>query len=131
APWQGTAAALLMIAVVTAVNVWGTRKSANLQNVTTAIKAGLVVVLSAALFSVGRHAGDIGAAMKTDLHGFSVLSSFGLAMIAVLWAYEGWQFGTYSAGEVVDAERAFPKAFLLGSLLLIGLYLLAVFAYLV
>jgi hypothetical protein len=26
--------------------------------------------------------------------------NFGLAMIAVLWAYEGWQFGTYSAGEV-------------------------------
>jgi APA family basic amino acid/polyamine antiporter len=129
--WQANAASLLMIAVVTAVNVWGTRKSANLQNVTTAIKAGLVVVLSAALFSAGRHGADIGATMKTDLHGFSLLSSFGLAMIAALWAYEGWQFGTYSAGEVVDAERAFPKAFLLGSLFLIGLYLIAVFAYLV
>jgi len=52
-------------------------------------------------------------------------------MIAALWAYEGWQFGTYSAGEVVDAERAFPRAFLLGSLFLIGLYLVAVLAYLV
>ena len=129
--WQANAASLLMIFVVTVVNVWGTRKSANLQNVTTAIKAGLVIVLSAALFSVGRHGSDIGVAMKNDLHGFSLLSSFGLAMIAALWAYEGWQFGTYSAGEVVDAERAFPKAFLLGSLFLIGLYLIAVFAYLV
>jgi basic amino acid/polyamine antiporter, APA family len=129
--WQANGASLLMIVVVTVVNVWGTRKSANLQNVTTAIKAGAVVVLSAALLSVGRHGADIGAAMKTDLHGFSLFSSFGLAMIAALWAYEGWQFGTYSAGEVVDAERAFPKAFLLGSLFLIGLYLVAVFAYLV
>jgi len=129
--WQANGASLAMIVVVTVVNVWGTRKSANLQNVTTAIKAGLVVVLSAALFSVGRHGSDIGAAMKSGLHGFSLLSSFGLAMIAALWAYEGWQFGTYSAGEVVDAERAFPKAFLLGSLFLIALYLIAVFAYLV
>lgn len=129
--WQSNAASLGMIAVVTVVNVWGTRKSSSLQNVTTAIKAGLVVVLSVALFATGHHGGEIRSAMRTDLHGFSLLSSFGLAMIAALWAYEGWQFGTYSAGEVVEPERAFPKAFLLGSLFLIGLYLLAVFAYLV
>jgi APA family basic amino acid/polyamine antiporter len=51
-------------------------------------------------------------------------------MIAVLWAYEGWQFGTYSAGEVVDPQKAFPRAFLLGSLTLTGLYLIAIVAYL-
>ena len=129
--WQSNAISIGMILVVTVVNVWGTRQSANLQNITTAIKAGLVVLLSVALLSAGHHGREIGAAIKTDLHGFSLLSSFGLAMIAALWAYEGWQFGTYSAGEVVDAERAFPKAFLLGSLFLIGLYLVAVLAYLV
>jgi APA family basic amino acid/polyamine antiporter len=52
-------------------------------------------------------------------------------MINVLWAYEGWQFGTYSAGEVVDPQKAFPRAFLLGSLVLAGLYIIAVIAYLV
>ena len=52
-------------------------------------------------------------------------------MITVLWAYEGWQFGTYSAGEVVNPQKAFPRAFLLGSLVLAGLYLIAVVAYLV
>lgn len=129
--WQSNAVSIAMIAVVTAVNVWGTRKSSNLQNVTTAIKAGLVVVLSVALLLAGHHGGELSAAMKTDLRGFSLLSSFGLAMIAALWAYEGWQFGTYSAGEVVNPESAFPKAFFLGSLFLIGLYLIAVLAYLV
>jgi amino acid transporter len=51
-------------------------------------------------------------------------------MITVLWAYEGWQFGTYSAGEVIDPQKNFPRAFLAGSLILVGLYLLAVVAYL-
>ncbi len=51
-------------------------------------------------------------------------------MITVLWAYEGWQFGTYSAGEVIDPQKAFPRAFLMGSLILVGLYLVAVVAYL-
>ena len=52
-------------------------------------------------------------------------------MIAVLWAYEGWQFGTYSAGEVMEPQKSFPRAFLAGSLLLTALYIMAVLAYLV
>jgi hypothetical protein len=71
------------------------------------------------------------AAFGSTQHGFGLFSSFGLAMISVLWAYEGWQFGTYSAGEVVNPQKAFPRAFLLGSLVLAGLYLIAVIAYLV
>ncbi len=126
-----TALSVAMIAVVTAVNVWGTRKSSNLQNWTTLIKVGIIVILSAILLALGRHAGDLPAAFGSTQHGFGLFSSFGLAMISVLWAYEGWQFGTYSAGEVVNPQKAFPRAFLLGSLVLAGLYLIAVVAYLV
>jgi APA family basic amino acid/polyamine antiporter len=126
-----TILSVVMIAVVTAVNVWGTRKSSNLQNWTTLIKVSIIVVLSAILLSLGRHAGDIPPAFGSTLHGSALLSGFGLAMISVLWAYEGWQFGTYSAGEVVDPQKAFPRAFLLGSLVLAGLYIIAVIAYLV
>src|SRR2546423_14730530 len=49
---------------------------------------------------------------------------------SVLWAYEGWQFGTSGAGEVLDPQKAFPRAFLLGSLVLMGLYLVAIAGYL-
>ena len=123
--------AVVMIAVVTAVNVWGTRKSSDLQNWTTLTKAGIVVILSAVLLSLGHHYSDLGPALGTSQRGFSLASNFGLAMIAVLWAYEGWQFGTYSAGEVVKPQRAFPKAFLLGSVFLMALYVIANIAYLV
>jgi basic amino acid/polyamine antiporter, APA family len=126
-----TLVSLLMIAVVTAVNVWGTRKSSDLQNWTTLIKAGLVVLLSAILLSLGRHVSDIPPAIGTVQHGFQLFSGFGLGMISVLWAYEGWQFGTYSAGEVRDPQKAFPRAFLLGSVVLMALYLIAISAYLV
>ena len=130
-PWASTIVAVAMIAVVTAVNIWGTRKSANLQNWTTLLKVGIIVVLSIVLLALGHHVRAIPSAMGTTRHGLSLFSSFGLAMIAVLWAYEGWQFGTYSAGEVVDPQRSFPRAFLAGSLLLAGLYMIAVLAYLV
>ena len=125
----------LMIGVVTAVNVWGTRKSANLQNDTTLIKAGFVVVLGSILLGAGyfhgHHTHEILARTGSSLTGYSLFSGVGFAMIAVLWAYEGWQFGTYSAGEVIDPQKSFPRAFLLGSLGLMGLYLFSVVAYLV
>jgi len=121
--------------VVTGVNVWGTRKSSDLQNVTTLIKVGLIVVLGSVLlvlgFSKGTHAAEIPAALRSSQSGYALFSGIGFAMITVLWAYEGWQFGTYSAGEVLDPQRCFPRTFLFGSLILIGLYLFAVVAYLV
>jgi APA family basic amino acid/polyamine antiporter len=125
-----TIVSVVMIAVVTAVNVWGTRKSSDLQNWTTLVKVLLIVLLSGFLLSLGHHASELPSALGTTQQGSALLSSFGLAMIAVLWAYEGWQFGTYSAGEVLDPQKSFPRAFLLGSLILVGLYLIANVAYL-
>jgi APA family basic amino acid/polyamine antiporter len=51
-------------------------------------------------------------------------------MISVLWAYEGWQYVTYTAGETVNAQRTFPLAFLIGTTALIAIYLFANIAYL-
>jgi len=126
-----TCVSVAMIAVVTAVNVWGTRKSSDMQNWTTLIKGSVIVVLSALLLVLGHHGAEISTAMSTRQDTSTLLTSFGLAMIAVLWAYEGWQFGTYSAGEVVEPQKAFPRAFLLGSLTLVGLYLIAIVGYLI
>jgi APA family basic amino acid/polyamine antiporter len=57
------------------------------------------------------------------------MAGAGVAMIAVLWAYEGWQYTTFAAGEALDPQRAFPRALLTGTLILIGLYVLANIAY--
>lgn len=123
---------VLMIAIIGVVNVLGTRSSANLQNVTTAIKVGALLIMSAALLVFGHlgrsaaatvdHPGNIGSSAS--------LSGFGLAMISVLWAYEGWHYVSYSAGEAIHPQRDFPIAFLLGTLLLITIYVLANFGYL-
>ena len=51
-------------------------------------------------------------------------------MITVLWAYEGWQFSTYSAGEALNPTKDFPRALFSGVVFLIGVYLLANVGYL-
>jgi APA family basic amino acid/polyamine antiporter len=134
-PVQSSTVVMLVIAVATAVNVWGTRKSSDLNNITTVVKVGIIVVLGTILLilglSRGTHARELAHPMTTSLSGFALFSGIGFAMISALWAYEGWQFGTYSAGEVKNPQKCFPRAFLAGSLLLTGLYLFAVIAYLV
>jgi len=52
-------------------------------------------------------------------------------MISVLWAYEGWSYVTFSAGEAIDPQRTLPRSIVLGTVILIAIYLLANVAYLV
>ena len=120
--------ALLVILVITAVNVRGTRQSADLLNVTTAVKVAAILVVSAALLWQGRN--PIFGGENITGHQSMDMSGLGLAMISVLWAYEGWQYVTYSAGETVNPQRTFPLAFMIGSAALIGIYLLANLGYL-
>lgn len=120
--------AVLMILVITAVNVRGTRQSADLMNVTTAIKVFALLAMSIALLWLGKNPifHDVNSSPQTG----SLLSGFGLAMISVLWAYEGWQYATCSAGETVNPQRNFPLSFFIGSAALIGIYLFANLGYL-
>jgi APA family basic amino acid/polyamine antiporter len=121
--------ALAMIAVMTIVNVIGTRTSADLQNWTTGIKVAALLLMSVALLALGSGFSQTrGEFWPAEISG-SLLSGCGLAMIGVLWAYEGWQYVTFSAGEVVEPQRNYPRAFWVGTAALIFIYLLANVAY--
>jgi len=54
---------------------------------------------------------------------------FATAMIGVLWAYEGWQYATFAAGETRDPQRTFPRGIILGTACIIGIYVLANLGY--
>jgi APA family basic amino acid/polyamine antiporter len=55
--------------------------------------------------------------------------AFGVAMIAVLWANDGYYFLTYAAGEVRDPTRNVPRALVIGLLGVITIYLVVNLAY--
>ena len=114
----------LMIAVITFVNVRGTRQSATVENSTTTIKVGALLLIGLALAFVGRSWPATSTLWPESLSG-SVFSGFGAAMIGVLWAYEGWQYVTFSAGETRDPQRVFPRAIAAATFALIVLYVLA------
>ena len=43
-----------------------------------------------------------------------MISAFGVALIAVFWAYDGWVYITWVSGEVKDPRRNVPRAMVLG-----------------
>ncbi|MEW5918802.1 MAG: amino acid permease, partial [Gemmatimonadota bacterium] len=116
-----------MILILGVVNVLSTRKSATLQNVATGIKVTAILVMSGLLIALGD--GGPAAAAASGTATPSLMAGVGVAMISVLWAYEGWQYTTFAAGEALDPQRSFPRALILGTLILIALYVLANIAY--
>jgi APA family basic amino acid/polyamine antiporter len=123
--WMAKVVSVLVIAVIAIVNVRGTRYSANLGNLTTAIKVLAILAMSTALLVFGKNTVSLTGASSPRISGGSLVSGFGLAMISVLWAYEGWQYATFSAGEAISAQRNYPRAFLAGTGILIFIYVFA------
>lgn len=126
-PWAMKAVAVAMIIAIAVINVLGTRRSANLQNGTTAIKVGAILLMSVFLLIRGDGLTSVSAVLPGPQG--SVLAAIGAAMLGVLWAYEGWHYITYSAGEVIDPQRNFARGIIVGTAALIGIYLLANVAY--
>jgi len=123
------AVSVLMIVAIAAINVRGTRRSARVQNWTTAFKVAALLVMSVALITFGKGSSDGAAPFWPETVTLSLVSGVGLAMIGVLWAYEGWQYATLSAGETVDPQRVFPRALAIGTAAVVGIYVLANVAY--
>jgi basic amino acid/polyamine antiporter, APA family len=120
---------VLMIAAVALLNVIGTRASADVQGWTTATKVFGILLMSFILLWLGRGFHGLGPTLWTPPRFGSPAAGFGLAMISVLWAYEGWQFVTYSAGEALNAKRNLPLGLVIGTIALIGIYLTANLGY--
>lgn len=132
---MGTLASRLMAVAVIAftalINVRGTKGSARLQNWTTGAKVLALLAMGIGLIVFG-HAPQGGvAAMWPSSVTPSLLTGLGTAMIAVLWAYEGWQYVTFSAGEALDPQRTFPRAITAATITLIVTYVLACYGYIV
>ena len=123
-------AAVALLAIVAAINVRSTRGSADVQNWSTAIKVGALVIMSVVLLALRRPAPAGAAPFWPAAFTPSLLSGMGLGMIGVLWAYEGWQYVTFSAGEALNPQRTFPRAIVIGTASLIGIYLFANAGYL-
>jgi APA family basic amino acid/polyamine antiporter len=122
---RGSLIAVAAVIVLTAINVRSVKMAARLQNVTALAFLGAVVgiVLIGFLFGHGSFSHFV-PAPDAGLSSIS-LKGIGIAMIALLWSYDGWEYVSWVAGEIKNPRRNLPLALILGILLIVGTYLLA------
>jgi basic amino acid/polyamine antiporter, APA family len=121
--------AILSILALTLLNCRGVRLGATTQNILTTLKIGALLALVATSFILpGGSASQFQPLWPTGTVG-QWIGPFGVAMVAVLWAYDGWIETTYVGSEIVDPGRNLPRSIIYSTLIVIALYVLASVAY--
>ncbi|MGH9399313.1 MAG: APC family permease [Thermoanaerobaculia bacterium] len=126
-PVAAKAVSLAAVLAFTAINVRGVRSGALVQNVLTTLKIGGLLGMIAVIFLLTGERPRAAAAVPDAPVGIAV---FGVALVAVLWAYEGWHDVSFAAGEIRQPQRNFPRGLVAGTAIVIALYLTANLAYL-
>ncbi len=120
--WQQKLAASATIVLLTAINYRGVREGGWVQSVLTGLKLGAMVALIFLGYALV-HGSPGGPTTLPEPSGKAFLPAFGVAMVAALWAYDGWNNGTFAAEEVKNPERTLPLALILGTSAVIIVYL--------
>lgn len=122
--------AVAVILLFCAINARGVALGGKVQWAATVAKiAGIaVIVLGAFLLSRSGSWTNLKQPV-TDQIAPSGTGAFGAAMIAALWAYQGWSNLPMVAGEIEKPERNIPRALIYGMLLVILVYLITNVAY--
>ena len=112
--------AVCAIVLLTVLNLGTARATAFLQGLTGVAKGGVLLALAAIIVVAAPHtAGSAAPAMAAVTPGFTAITA---SLVAVLWAYEGWQTVTYCSGEMRDPEHVLPRGFVYGVIGLIIIY---------
>ena len=121
--------AAVAILLTATFNYVGVRWGSLVQNLTTLAKYGglLFIIILALALGLPRTGGHFTPAVP---EGSFHIAAFGLALVSVLWAFDGWADLSFVAGEVKDPRRTLPRAIIIGTVAVIAIYLLANVAYL-
>src|SRR6266508_2904703 len=117
------------IAFAAVTNVIGVQLGALFTGLSTLTKFGALALLVVSSFLLG--GGSSGSWSHLAGNGAPVqMGLYGLSLISVLWAYDGFADLSFASGEVKNPQRNLPRAIIIGTLLIIGIYLAANAAYL-
>jgi APA family basic amino acid/polyamine antiporter len=122
--------AFLLIAALVGVNYLGARSGARVQNTLMAIKVSAIVGVSICVFAFANGNPQNWVSPAAPPWSSALIGAFGVALVASLWAYKGWEAVTFSAGEIRNPQRTLPLGLFAGTLAVLGLYLVANLAYL-
>ena len=118
------------IMLLAAINYFGVHFGGFVQNLFTFLKVAAIGGIVLFAFTVGHGSTENFFPLWGAPANGAFLASFGVAMIATLWSYDGWNSLTYLAGEVKEPQKNIPRALILGTIAIIIIYVLTNLAYL-
>jgi len=118
-PYGPAIYAAISVIVLTTVNFIGTAEGKNLQIIVTFIEIAAVIAII--LFGL---MGSADVPVNTEVSADPQTAALGMAMIFVLLTYGGWNEAAYLTGELKEAPRNIAKVLMLGTLILVTLYVL-------
>jgi APA family basic amino acid/polyamine antiporter len=108
--------------LMTGLNYLGMKKAGDFQLFSTWIKGALILVIAGVCFASS--AGHWSNFRTVFVHAHGGFGGFMIALIAALWAYDGWNDLTMVSGEVQRPERSLPRA-LISGLAIVGVLYMA------
>ncbi len=126
--WQ-EGLAVGIVVFLSIINVLGTRWGAAVQNLTVVAKLGFLVFIIVLPLAVSSGRPEESAPFWPAAITPSIWRGLGLAMIAVMWPYDGWINIAPVAEEIRNPQRNVPLGLALGMVIVIAAYVLANIAY--
>jgi APA family basic amino acid/polyamine antiporter len=123
----GQMVAVVAIVFLSGVNCYGVRSGILVQNIFTFLRLASVAALIILGFAIGKKAALLSSTIlfpEAVRFNFETMKHFGVALIAVLWTYDGWYSATATAEEIKNPRKILPLGLLIGTLSVTCVYVL-------
>ena len=107
--------------IVSLVGLRSLRQSSAFQMIWTILKVTLILALLVAGFVLAKPQ-PISFAPSAADPSLVISAPFAISLVFVMYSYSGWNAATYIAGEMRDPQRSLPRSLLVGTSIVIVLY---------
>ena len=131
-PFSQTAVTVGAIVLTMGLSAWNCislRTSADTQNTTTIGKLVMIAIIAGVCLLFGTEGQVSFGQLLPESSSRPLYAAFGIAMVAALWAYDGWISVTFVGGEVREPQKFLPKALIYSVVLLVLIYVVVNFAF--
>ncbi|PYT29788.1 MAG: amino acid permease [Acidobacteria bacterium] len=122
----GQLLAMALILFLAGINYFGVKLGGEVQVAVTVVKVGLIFFIIAAGLGWGHR--PVQAALHASAAPMT-FAGFFAAMVAALWAYDGWNNVSMVSSEIRRPQKNLPLALIWGTAAVVGIYILANLAY--
>ena len=126
----GQITGVVLIIILSIFNFIGVGLGKSIQNLFTVVKIGTIAVIIILGFAIGKGVHPKLGLNPEGMDFGSIIIGIGVALVAVIWAFDGWNNLNVIAGEIKNPKRNLPLALILGTLVITVLYLLVNYIYL-